>query len=73
MKLNPCPCGQTPTKLDIIGENQAKWSYVSGNCCGEWSIEFRANYMRMHDLKLIKLAVQAWNDAPRAAALQTQF
>lgn len=62
--LKPCPCGKTPTKVSVIGESRSKRMYVSGNCCGEWHIEFRADYET--DLARIKaLAEKAWNEAPR--------
>ncbi len=63
-ELKPCPCGRTPTKLSIVSDN-AKWFRCAGNCCGEWEIEFRSNYSFPKSKEAKKLAIEAWNDAPR--------
>lgn len=43
--LATCPCGKTPKELSVEDANQGgKWAFVSGDCCGEWKIEFRTNY-----------------------------
>lgn len=44
--LKPCPRGQTPKSVSIA-DNGSKWAYVSGDCCGEWNIEFRTQYHRI--------------------------
>jgi len=64
MKLNRCPCGEIPTELCIDGDRR-KWSYVSGNCCGEWSVEFRSQYYQNNDPELMEYATKAWNSAKR--------
>lgn len=66
MELKPCPCGETPTELLIdVDENQGyKYAHTYGDCCNEWSIEFRSQYKQGDEL--MSLAVQAWNDSPRA-------
>ena len=59
-----CPCGIAPSELCVTDAGQGgKWANVSGNCCGEWTIEFRAHYSDGDELK--EYARQAWNDAPR--------
>lgn len=64
--LLPCPCGATPTKLDIAGEHErAKWARCQGDCCSEWSVEYRNNYTSIHSDESMVLAVKAWNTAPR--------
>lgn len=64
--LAACPCGNTPTDIDIYDACQGgKWANVVPNCCGEWMIEFRTTYAVGDELK--KLAIEAWNTAPRAA------
>lgn len=42
-----------------------------GDCCGEWSVEFRTQYKPADSPECYALAVQAWNDAPRAASAGT--
>ena len=64
MKLKKCPCGKTPESVSAIGLPQSKWMYVSGDCCGEWNIEFRSEYKHFGK-ELDTLAVVAWNEAPR--------
>ncbi len=66
IELKPCPCGKTPTGL-IIESTNAKWFRCSGICCGEWEIEFRSNYNNPNpdSDEAEKLAIKAWNDAPR--------
>ena len=64
--LKPCPCGSTPGKVGAYCENAGgKWAFVIPDCCGEWHIEFRANYKEGDELQ--KLAENAWNTAPRAS------
>jgi hypothetical protein len=63
--LLPCPCGKTPQSLNIISLNQSKWGRVSGNCCGEWEIEFRQQYLEIDSEECKALAIEAWNSAPR--------
>lgn len=68
--LLPCPCGSTPTKLHISGEHHGpKWAHCTGDCCGEWSIEYRNNYTPLDTPETMELAVAAWNEATRAKAL----
>lgn len=65
-KLKPCPCGRPIQELIITPGYSDKYSWVSGNCCGEWSIEFRTNYNKYESIELMELAADAWNAAPRA-------
>jgi hypothetical protein len=63
-----CPCGVTPNKLHIVDNGQGgKWANCSGDCCGEWTIEFRTNYEKLNTAACYELAVRAWNEAPRSA------
>lgn len=62
--LKKCPCGETPTKLHLT-DNGSKWAYISGDCCGEWMIEFRTNYALIDSPKCMDLAIEAWNKATR--------
>ena len=64
--LAPCPCGNIPTVLgvDDLGYS-SKHARVSGNCCGEWSIEFRTNYAAHDSEEIMRRAREAWNAAPR--------
>lgn len=64
-ELKPCPCGQTPTSLDVIIGDCSKWAYVSGNCCSEWNVEFRTEYNPVESEECKALAVEAWNRASR--------
>ena len=67
MKLKRCPCGKVPEELCISDAGQgSKWAYVTGFCCGEWNIEFRTGYFDFASPECMDLAIQAWNEAPRA-------
>lgn len=63
--LEQCPCGRQPPKLLVDGSDRAKWAYVTGDCCGEWHIEFRNQYAPIPSDESMQLAVDAWNAAPR--------
>lgn len=66
--LAACPCGKTPTDVYIQDAGQGgKWANVAPNCCDEWMIEFRTNYEGFHTDECKRLAIEAWNNAPRAA------
>lgn len=65
-KLKECPCGATPTELNITDSGQGgKWAHVGGNCCGEWEIDFRTEYNDIFSTECETLAMECWNDAPR--------
>jgi hypothetical protein len=65
--LNPCPCGKTPTKLCLCDAGQGgKWANVSGDCCNEWTLEFRTEYNALDSEKCIELATERWNEATNA-------
>lgn len=64
--LTACPCGKVPTEIGIQDANQGgKWAYVVPNCCGEWMIEFRTNFLDLDSDACESLAIEAWNAAPR--------
>jgi hypothetical protein len=67
LELEPCPCGEKPTGLYIEMPERGKYGRASGQCCAEWSIEFRNGYEADPEKTLAK-AAKAWNDTPRAAA-----
>jgi hypothetical protein len=64
-KLAPCPCGRPISELQISDSGEGKWANVTGNCCGEWMIEFRTKNEKLTSEKCISLAIEAWNSAPR--------
>lgn len=65
-KLKTCPCGKTPTELFICDNGQGgKWGNASGNCCGEWIVEFRTKYHKFDTDECMKQAIRYWNDAER--------
>ncbi len=65
--IKPCPCGKTPTKLHCVDNGQgSKWAQASGDCCGEWSVEFRTGYFDLNSEKCQGYAIDSWNGAPRA-------
>ncbi len=69
--LKECPCGKIPELLNITDAGQGgKWFAVDGGCCGEWEIEFRTMYYGMDSDECMKLAIEAWNDAPRSQSTQ---
>jgi hypothetical protein len=66
--LKPCPCGKTPENLSFTEGYSSKYGYVSGVCCGDWSIEFRTDYNQLkpeNRPELEKLMAEAWNSALR--------
>ncbi|MFV2058525.1 MAG: hypothetical protein ACC707_18840 [Thiohalomonadales bacterium] len=66
-KLKPCPCGKTPYGLDIAEDDRGGWAHASAkNCCGAWEIEFKKDRLPENSTECYKLAVEAWNEAPRA-------
>jgi len=67
MKLKKCPCGKIPTELIIEKQESTagKWGYVYGDCCAEWRIEFRLQYLEPDTKEAMDLAITAWNNAPR--------
>lgn len=65
--LAPCPCGRQPQNLVIEMPQRAKYGRASGDCCAEWSVEFRNGYSDDPQLTQER-AVKAWNEAPRAGA-----
>lgn len=64
--LAPCPCGKRPVNLMIEMPERAKWGRTMGDCCAEWSVEFRNGYTDDPHLTTER-AREAWNNAPRAA------
>jgi hypothetical protein len=65
-ELAPCPCGEIPEKLIVDGpEIYKSLAMVSGYCCGKWHIEFRTYYAPLDSEKILRLAREAWNAAPR--------
>ena len=64
-ELKACPCGTVPAKLGVMEGDTFRWRRVSGDCCGEWEIEFRVNPNAPKSID--KQAAEAWNAAPRAA------
>ena len=65
-ELKPCPCGKTPTNLCVIEGSSCKFAFVTGNCCGEWHVEFRTDYTDLDSDECYGLAVSAWNETVRA-------
>ncbi len=70
-ELKPCPCGQTPESLGLA-DNGAKWAYAYGDCCSEWHIEFRTQYHELDTDACMELAIEAWNESSRSAALAAE-
>lgn len=64
-EIRPCFCGATPDQLAITEGSSSKYAWAACGWCAEWSIEFRTNYSQDPD-ELQRLAVKAWNSAPRA-------
>ncbi len=64
--LKSCPCGAVPKVLYIsTSVSGCRYAFVSGDCCGEWEIEFRAEYNYIDSADCMELAVKAWNAAKR--------
>lgn len=67
--LKQCPCGKTPESLIIQacdGNRNPKWAMVGGDCCDEWLVEYRNQYVDIDSDEAMLKAVAAWNDAPRS-------
>lgn len=64
-EIRPCFCGATPDQLAITEGSSCKYAWAACGWCAEWSIEFRTNYSQ-DPIELQRLAVEAWNRAPRA-------
>ena len=64
-ELKACPCGKIPSRLCISEPSQSKYQRCYGDCCNEWEIEFRADYLKLGDPKMYDMAVEAWNRMPR--------
>jgi len=71
VELKPCPCGKTPDRINYFGDTRQKWTEASADCCGEWLFEFKTNYETRKN-KIDQMAIAAWNDLPRASALDRQ-
>jgi len=70
LNLSRCPCGEIPKRLIITdNEYETKWAKVCGNCCGDWIVEFKLDSHHIESNLDMELAIQAWNDAPRARTL----
>lgn len=69
MTLKRCPCGKVPKDVFVQQGACSKWAYVYGDCCGEWSIEFRTGYKDIESEACKELAVDAWNEALRDSRL----
>ena len=67
-EIKRCPCGQVPSKLITTGHTRPKWAYVNGDCCGAWEVEFRNSYKELNSAASNRLALDAWNEAPRSSA-----
>ena len=63
MLLAPCPCGLTPDKLFVEIMQPGKYARAMGDCCGNWSIEFRLLY-EQDPVKAQAKAAEAWNSTP---------
>ncbi len=70
LELKHCPCGATPTALNLSEGSTYRWGYASGNCCSQWEIEFRTKG-RPNEPEYMQAAIDEWNLAPRATLGQT--
>lgn len=68
--LAPCPCGEVPDSLIVCEGRLGSEAMVSGNCCDEWSVEFRINYKDPYSPEGYALAVEAWNGAKKMSPIK---
>jgi hypothetical protein len=61
--IKRCPCGEYPSQVMVDDGDSVKWNRVSGDCCGDWEIEFRSDYKT--GAALYSAAKDAWNNAKR--------
>jgi len=72
--IKRCGCGKVPKKLHISDAGQGgKYANCIGDCCGEWTLEFRTDYKEMDSDECMALAITAWNDAPRNFSLIIEY
>ncbi len=65
--LAACPCGKVPTSLHIkLSGEGYKYAIASPDCCGDWLIEFRADYLPFDSEECQRRAREEWNAAPRS-------
>ena len=72
-KLKPCPCGKIPEVLAMVQGSTDRWGYVSGNCCGEWEVEFRTSFHKIDSYECLVEAIKYWNQAPRTKPDNTEL
>lgn len=64
--LARCPCGEIPDALTICESGHGgKYAAINPACCETWEIEFRTDYHEIDSEECMRLAVEAWNAAPR--------
>lgn len=68
MSLRPCPCGKTPANLCVMEGHTHSYAFVSGDCCGDWLVDFRIRFSAPGSEERMTLATEAWNRAPRKDA-----
>lgn len=73
-KLKPCPCGSIPEELFVQATGSSKYLQCSTDCCGSWSVEFKAvGYCLPESEQAMELAIKAWNQNIRGSTFQTIF
>jgi len=65
-KIVRCPCGNIPKNITITEGSCSKWALASGDCCGEWFVEFRTSYEEITSTKCMEYAVESWNKTKRS-------
>lgn len=61
----PCPCGETPTGLELyaLSDRFTRFSVAACNRCGVWSVLFDNDYHLLPSARSRELAAKAWNEA----------
>ena len=60
--LSRCPCGKVPSSVVIA---YGPSCYVSGDCCGEWAVEYSAGDFDIGNDEYRTKAEAVWNNATR--------
>jgi hypothetical protein len=65
--LRRCPCGEIPESICIQVFHGPKETRVFAypSCCSVWHVELNVSNIDIFSINRIKLAIDAWNNAPR--------
>ena len=62
-KIKRCPCGLTPTSLDLQDIEERPYMIIIPNCCEDWSLDFRPTSEEWESGDILELVINRWNSA----------